>query len=940
MKKAFFIGVILIFFSSKFCHAQYILSQSWKAKYNGGDTLNDLPIAIDDVGGYIYVGGTATSTPYPTNLPQILKYDPSTGKNIWAKTYYYPSYISFISSGISLDRSSNVYIVGTKTDYSIGKSSIAILKYDKHGNFIWEQDYLSPSYLAETAYGIKVDVTGSIYVMGTVLVNSNNAFEQIQDLILLKYNGSGKLLWSTNYNNSSGETSSFYHMSLDTRTHSVYVTGTNTLSNSPSQAVTAKYDSLGHLKWSTMYQSPLKEISFPGAMCLDPNGNVYVASVSDQSMATYKINPANGKISWIQRYTAGSKSSGTVPTSIICDNYYVYVTSYSDAGNESLGILNYDMATIKYGQDGSFKWVNRFDSGLNDFPSDITFDNTGYIYVSGIEQSTKPNYAGIGEMVLLLLNPQGKQVYKYNYDGGNANGLEASASIAIDNKGAVYQSGSIYKNLSSYDVIVSKYTKVNPFGNGGGGGGGGGDPGGIKGVLNLSSQDVFNFIIDSLNRTPDTDPIVAQLQQKNNYVSLQTKIENKEDSILNAGGDIDSTNDPENYFIVDDDLQALLNSQNEIIIGNTLYKFLNDSTVVTITNPTQAVLTRVRNNDPTVYRLANVSVVNTTSGIFNATIATCTDFIFSDNGANSVLFTTNGYGNSTSGVNYLWDFGDGTTQSVDDPNTNFPHTYAAPGKYDVCLTITGGTCDGTHVCHTVNVGTGDCNPAFTISSISGNNVTVINQSYGNYTSVKWDFGDGDTSNLINPPTHVYPDSGTYTISLQLLGGGCDSIVYSTTIILHGVAPGTCNCDRRDREKFLYINYVNGRKFKAKGWFANYGIIQYYRVGAKIKNYKKVGRHWSKTSAQIIEATIFGSFNADEKEPNGANYKCVAENNLDNPDDDTEFNKKKAKIVVQIGERFGVSINAIHYIYGVRYNGNNYKHDFYLSDTSKIKPCGQ
>jgi len=39
---------------------------------------------------------------------------------------------------------------------------------------------------------------------------------------------------------------------------------------------------------------------------------------------------------------------------------------------------------------------------------------------------------------------------------------------------------------------------------------------------------------------------------------------------------------------------------------------------------------------------------------------------------------------SCGGVTYLWDFGDGATSNLENPT----HTYATPGVYDVCLTIT------------------------------------------------------------------------------------------------------------------------------------------------------------------------------------------------------------------------------------------------------------
>lgn len=129
-------------------------------------------------------------------------------------------------------------------------------------------------------------------------------------------------------------------------------------------------------------------------------------------------------------------------------------------------------------------------------------------------------------------------------------------------------------------------------------------------------------------------------------------------------------------------------------------------------------------------------------------------------------------------VNWLWDFGDGTTSTQKNPN----HTYTTFGKYDVTLTIINSIgCQGT-VTRTSyiqvllpdikfnNLPAGGCVP-FTISPQS----LVI--SSAPVVSWLWDFGDGTTSNL-QFPTHTYNSTGKYTIKLFITtNNGCtDSLV--------------------------------------------------------------------------------------------------------------------------------------------------------------------
>ncbi|HPG47210.1 MAG TPA: PKD domain-containing protein [bacterium] len=54
-------------------------------------------------------------------------------------------------------------------------------------------------------------------------------------------------------------------------------------------------------------------------------------------------------------------------------------------------------------------------------------------------------------------------------------------------------------------------------------------------------------------------------------------------------------------------------------------------------------------------------------------------------------------------------------------------------------------------------------------------VNFINQSSGMYTTIHWNFGDGQSSNLSNP-THIYSSPGVYTVTLSLSGdNGSDQL---------------------------------------------------------------------------------------------------------------------------------------------------------------------
>ncbi len=124
---------------------------------------------------------------------------------------------------------------------------------------------------------------------------------------------------------------------------------------------------------------------------------------------------------------------------------------------------------------------------------------------------------------------------------------------------------------------------------------------------------------------------------------------------------------------------------------------------------------------------------------------------------------------NTSGADvtqFLWDFGDGNTSTLEDP----VHTYAAPGTYNVCLTGTS-VCGSSQVCLNVTI---TCNqPAAGFQAqVSQLTVTLTDTSDPGVTQWFWDFGDGNTSTGENP-VHTYAAPGTYTVC-QTVTSSCGS----------------------------------------------------------------------------------------------------------------------------------------------------------------------
>lgn len=126
---------------------------------------------------------------------------------------------------------------------------------------------------------------------------------------------------------------------------------------------------------------------------------------------------------------------------------------------------------------------------------------------------------------------------------------------------------------------------------------------------------------------------------------------------------------------------------------------------------------------------------------------------------------------SLGGLNFVWDFGDGTTSTDDNPS----HLYTLAGNYTVKLIAYDSTsCNKVDSISRVISVSPIPEAAFIFNPITPEENTFTeftNQSAGaiNYM---WKFGDGDSSIEVNP-RHIFPASGTYNVCLTAVNeAGC------------------------------------------------------------------------------------------------------------------------------------------------------------------------
>jgi PKD repeat protein len=156
----------------------------------------------------------------------------------------------------------------------------------------------------------------------------------------------------------------------------------------------------------------------------------------------------------------------------------------------------------------------------------------------------------------------------------------------------------------------------------------------------------------------------------------------------------------------------------------------------------------------------------------------------------SVNFTNT----SEDAASYEWDFGDGAKSTDKSPS----HSYATQGSYLVTLTAFSknekkkSSASNSVSITASNTGGGsgsgldfNYSPA---NPVVGDLVSFTSQTTA--TSVSWDFGDGGSSNLLNP-THTFNSAGNFQVTLTADG----STKTKTVAVSNGSSssiPGTYN----------------------------------------------------------------------------------------------------------------------------------------------------
>jgi uncharacterized delta-60 repeat protein len=381
-------------------------------------------------------------------------------KQEWAATYKTDiNYVGAVSYDypfdspvkIITDKDGNIIVTGI-TNNLITNFDIVTLKYNTKGELIWSKIYQSPDDFYDSPTSVDVDGEGNIFVTGY-----RGCFpvfcSGISDFITIKYNPDGIQEWVKIYNSTDGD-----DIAMSVKTDSagnVFVAGY--CKNGPSgdnDFKIIKYDTFGKLIWQRDYDGPGHSSEFVTDMILDKSGNVIVTGESISSgaydVATLKFD-SEGTLLWSDRLTSPGKI--VFPQSIKSDNFgNIFIAM------EKSNLSTYDsvsLGVIKYSPDGKELFNINYPRSNWGFPY-MSIDSKGNFYITYADYSSNLN-AGIG-IFTIKFNNEGKDIWKKEFNRAVFSN-DYPSDIQNDGMGNVYITGYSYPegNYEFNDFTTIKY---------------------------------------------------------------------------------------------------------------------------------------------------------------------------------------------------------------------------------------------------------------------------------------------------------------------------------------------------------------------------------------------------------------------------------------------------------------------------------------------------
>lgn len=731
-------------------------------------------------------------------------------------------------------------LAGNTNSFGAGGQDFFVIKTDAFGNTLWQK-----TYGGDNNEGINVRVELALTPdSGLLLGGSTGSYGSAAgDGYLLKLDANGNVLWDYKYTSSSAQ-ESIHEFKMLANGDILLLGSDNQAMFGSSDGLLARLDSNGNVIWSKVYGGSVND-SFGGAMELSGGNFIVTGATSTYGPGTYgayliKVDP-NGNMIW--DYSYGGSGIEGFSASLLTDDNYIIAT-----GPTGFGSGNSDILLTKLDTNGVVQWSKAYGGTSFERGVSVTsIPNSTDLYVGALTQSFGN---GSYDILIMRTNSSGDIIWSKTFGTAGSDQIHIygakstlqstndggfvftgwSDSLSVGGDDMIFVKGDSLGSILCNDVVVNVTTFSLPMI----------DPSSNQATVGSyisvnSTVNVPTFSDSTMCYCVDPGVCDNCLPPQADFVSdttngLSIQFTDMSSDPINwqwdfGDGYLSTLQDPTHIYSAPGTYTVCLIVTNscgedttcmtinicELPIADFSFNEMASNVQFTdlSTNSTSWQWDFGDGNQstsqdpyhtyasPGSYTVCLIATNSCNSDTICKPVCICespvADFVADTTSGTTVQFTSTSLGATT----WYWDFGDGDTSTVQNPD----HVYASAGTYTICL-IVSNICDTDTACTLIYV----CDQPvanFVADSISGTAVSFGDLSV-NAVMWQWDFGDGNQSTNQNP-THVYLSPGWYDVCL-IVSNDCATDTLCDHIFVDG---SNWVGDKEMSDLFIHPNPTSG-----------------------------------------------------------------------------------------------------------------------------------
>ena len=280
-------------------------------------------------------------------------------------------------NGVATDSAGNVYVAGTTTSYGAGGQDVLVLKYDPSGKLLWARTWGGPS--NDYADAVLVGGDGSVYVVG----GTESYGAGWYDVLILKFDTNGNWQWARTWGGGSFDAG--YDLSFDQNGNLAIVAESYSYG---AAVVLLKMSTDGTLLSSTTWKGPATYDS-GYSITIDAGGNAiitgtswdYSVSPNHNTILILKFGPS-GNLIW-NRHWAGPSEDETSGRKVVrtdaLGNVYILGHTSASCTSSNFSQCIFDTLLLKIDPNGNFLWARKWGGSGTETPGGLWLDQNNQI---------------------------------------------------------------------------------------------------------------------------------------------------------------------------------------------------------------------------------------------------------------------------------------------------------------------------------------------------------------------------------------------------------------------------------------------------------------------------------------------------------------------------------------------------------------------------------